>query len=84
MAKIGRNDPCHCGSGKKYKNCHMRAEKKSAGNNKSLIYMGIFILIILLGSAAYYFNQKPEVRTCPPGQEWSEAHQHCHAIGSTG
>jgi preprotein translocase subunit SecA len=22
--KIGRNDPCHCGSGKKYKNCHMK------------------------------------------------------------
>ncbi|MDH4120827.1 MAG: preprotein translocase subunit SecA [Deltaproteobacteria bacterium] len=21
--KLGRNDPCHCGSGKKYKNCHM-------------------------------------------------------------
>lgn len=21
MAKIGRNDPCHCGSGKKYKRC---------------------------------------------------------------
>lgn len=20
--KIGRNDPCFCGSGKKYKNCH--------------------------------------------------------------
>ena len=20
--KVGRNDPCHCGSGKKYKNCH--------------------------------------------------------------
>jgi preprotein translocase subunit SecA len=25
-AKIGRNDPCHCGSGKKYKNCHMRSD----------------------------------------------------------
>ncbi|MFO0937428.1 MAG: preprotein translocase subunit SecA [Gemmataceae bacterium] len=25
-AKIGRNDPCHCGSGKKYKNCHMKNE----------------------------------------------------------
>ncbi len=24
--KVGRNDPCPCGSGKKYKNCHMRAE----------------------------------------------------------
>ncbi len=23
--KIGRNDPCHCGSGKKFKNCHGRA-----------------------------------------------------------
>jgi preprotein translocase subunit SecA len=22
--KIGRNDPCPCGSGKKYKNCHGR------------------------------------------------------------
>jgi hypothetical protein len=22
MEKIGRNDPCHCGSGKKYKRCH--------------------------------------------------------------
>jgi preprotein translocase subunit SecA len=24
--KVGRNDPCHCGSGKKYKNCHMKLE----------------------------------------------------------
>ncbi len=23
-ANVGRNDPCPCGSGKKYKNCHMR------------------------------------------------------------
>ncbi|HEX9571763.1 MAG TPA: SEC-C metal-binding domain-containing protein, partial [Burkholderiales bacterium] len=22
MGKIGRNDPCPCGSGKKYKHCH--------------------------------------------------------------
>ncbi|CAN5395315.1 hypothetical protein BH11PLA2_BH11PLA2_18190 [soil metagenome] len=25
-AKVGRNDPCPCGSGKKYKNCHMKLE----------------------------------------------------------
>ena len=24
--KVGRNDPCPCGSGKKYKNCHMKQE----------------------------------------------------------
>jgi len=23
MSKIGRNDPCHCGSGLKYKKCHL-------------------------------------------------------------
>lgn len=26
MAKIGRNDPCPCGSGKKFKKCHMGRE----------------------------------------------------------
>jgi SEC-C motif len=25
---LGRNDPCWCGSGKKYKNCHMRQDIK--------------------------------------------------------
>lgn len=25
--KIGRNDPCWCGSGKKYKNCHLRLDQ---------------------------------------------------------
>ena len=24
LEKVGRNDPCPCGSGKKYKNCHMK------------------------------------------------------------
>ncbi len=26
--KIGRNDPCWCGSGKKYKNCHMELDRE--------------------------------------------------------
>src|SRR5262249_19512402 len=25
--KVGRNDPCPCGSGKKFKNCHMRQQQ---------------------------------------------------------
>ncbi len=25
--KVGRNDPCPCGSGKKYKNCHLKDER---------------------------------------------------------
>jgi hypothetical protein len=27
--KIGRNDPCWCGSGQKYKKCHMDADAKA-------------------------------------------------------
>jgi hypothetical protein len=26
----GRNDPCHCGSGKKYKNCHLDKDEAAA------------------------------------------------------
>ena len=29
----GRNDPCHCGSGKKYKHCHMKSDL-AGGNGK--------------------------------------------------
>jgi len=31
--KIGRNDPCPCGSGKKYKNCHGSHQKKTVFQN---------------------------------------------------
>jgi membrane protein involved in colicin uptake len=25
--KLGRNDPCHCGSGRKYKHCHYEEDR---------------------------------------------------------
>ncbi len=27
---LGRNDPCHCGSGKKYKQCHLDKDEQTA------------------------------------------------------
>ncbi|MHC4932733.1 MAG: SEC-C metal-binding domain-containing protein [Planctomycetota bacterium] len=27
----GRNDPCHCGSGRKYKKCHLRYDERAGG-----------------------------------------------------
>ncbi|HNV87643.1 MAG TPA: tetratricopeptide repeat protein [Methylotenera sp.] len=36
MKKPGRNDPCPCGSGKKYKQCCQQAETASASNVPSL------------------------------------------------
>ena len=28
--RVGRNDPCPCGSGKKYKKCHLPQEEGTA------------------------------------------------------
>ncbi|MBC7237041.1 MAG: SEC-C domain-containing protein, partial [Chloroflexi bacterium] len=36
MAKVGRNDPCPCGSGKKYKNCCLRQDRISESRELSL------------------------------------------------
>ena len=33
---LGRNDPCHCGSGKKYKKCHLNADLEKARAEKEL------------------------------------------------
>lgn len=30
--KVGRNDPCHCGSGKKYKSCCFQKEQERKNN----------------------------------------------------
>src|SRR5215813_8538724 len=36
MAKIGRNDPCPCGSGKKYKHCHLPIEEAAEAEQRRL------------------------------------------------
>ena len=33
--RLGRNDPCWCGSGKKYKNCHMKQDISGGGNGQA-------------------------------------------------
>jgi len=32
---LGRNDPCHCGSGKKYKKCCLAADEQRAREGRS-------------------------------------------------
>lgn len=36
MATLGRNDPCWCGSGKKYKQCHLSADETRRRAERSL------------------------------------------------
>jgi len=72
---IGRNDPCPCGSGKKYKRCC--SEKQQAWS------MGTAVLVVVLGFiavAAIYALWASLV--APPeassGQVWSPEHGHYH------
>ena len=32
---LGRNDPCHCGSGKKYKQCHLAEDEAKARTQRA-------------------------------------------------
>jgi hypothetical protein len=36
MPKVGRNDPCPCGSGKKYKHCHLPIEQAAQAQQRRL------------------------------------------------
>ena len=40
MSKPGRNDPCYCGSGEKYKKCHMAADKAAEEDKRKLAEAG--------------------------------------------
>jgi hypothetical protein len=33
----GRNDPCHCGSGKKYKQCHLAKDEAAARSARAKV-----------------------------------------------
>ncbi len=81
MEKVGRNDPCPCGSGKKYKNCHQKAEEHSSSSKKTLIYLGVFLIIIVLGVMGTLMkgsSSGPPAGPAPEGKVWSEEHQHYH------
>lgn len=92
MEKIGRNDPCHCGSGKKYKNCHMNSESSGRGMNKAFIVVGILIVLLAIGIIGYVSNSQNNIEAqgqgynpspppkgeAPPGKVWSYEHGHWH------
>lgn len=75
--KIGRNDPCHCGSGKKYKNCHLKKDNSSMKSKAGILVLIVVVAIglLFLGTALLKDDNAID---CPPGLTWSEAHQHCH------
>ncbi len=83
MKKLGRNDPCHCGSGKKYKNCHLISEDNKSGKNKAFILMALVIIFALIGVAFAYMNSQNYnggPGPAPEGKVWSAEHGHWHDV----
>jgi len=75
--KPNRNDPCHCGSGLKYKNCCQGKEKFNLSSKFGIvgIVVALAIGLVLLGLLITGGNNGPD---CPAGMSWSAIHQHCH------
>ena len=83
MKRVGRNDVCPCGSGKKYKTCHGIKAMVSTQRNKTFWMIGVLIALFI--SAIYgLFNKSEESGSirpegqAPAGKVWSAAHGHWH------
>ena len=74
---IGRNDACHCGSGRKYKNCCLKKDNSSVKSNigVGLLIVGVLLGLWFIGTA---LSNDEGAKDCPAGKIWSDAHQHCH------
>lgn len=78
MTRVGRNDRCPCGSGKKHKHCCGVA---ASGNSlASRVMMGV-VLVMLLGAVYAGFSaiaSDPSSTTPGAGKVWSPEHGHYH------
>lgn len=71
-----RNEPCHCGSGKKYKNCCLDKDQSKISSNLGVIGL---VLVVILGVWLLVANfSSGGGQNCPEGTTWSQAHSHCH------
>ena len=80
--KIGRNDPCPCGSGKKYKQC---CERKAQALSPTawLTIVGVAVAALVAIVLSFTTATSPGDPRCLPGQVWNPGHEgeplpHCH------
>ena len=71
MAAIGRNQPCPCGSGKKYKHCCALAPQKGSMVNRVVLSL---IGLMLLTGAIFMLTSLDDLGedNAGPRRVWSE------------
>lgn len=74
MTKIGRNDPCPCGSGRKYKHCCLN--RPDTASLRTQLLMLLAIAVLLMGALlAFFYEPERETR-----RVWSAEHGHWHEV----
>ena len=73
MAKVGRNEICPCGSGKKYKHC---CEKKAERSRMSSLMLVVIAVAVVAAILASVFSEGDT--GAGPGKVWSAEHGHYH------
>jgi hypothetical protein len=74
MSKIGRNEPCSCGSGKKFKRCHGAQPANSRHSKMLLIIVGGAVLAALAAVVTLVTTDRGGGST----RVWDPAHGHYH------
>ena len=72
--KVGRNEACPCGSGKKYKRCCEGAELRRGSNTMLYVVGGAVIVAVLLG-ILQFAGDRPSTAA---NRVWSAEHGHYH------
>ncbi|CAN5199010.1 hypothetical protein BH24PSE2_BH24PSE2_08750 [soil metagenome] len=73
--KTGRNDPCPCGSGRKYKRCCLDKSKRMSRTQKLLaLLIGAILLAGAIGIVLSVTGPREG-----SNRVWSEEHGHWHA-----
>ena len=72
--KTGRNDPCPCGSGKKFKQC---CSSKEDSRSQVGTYMLIGVLVAIGGIIAFTFTTNSGGGS---RQVWDPEHGHYHTV----
>ena len=75
MAKTGRNDPCPCGSKRKFKNC---CASKRDSTRQSQLLMIVIGAVIVLGVAVGVASFNSDGGGTRSGKVWDPVHGHVH------
>ena len=85
--KTGRNDPCPCGSGKKYKHCCAGKADNSATQLAQWVLIGVVALALAAALGILRSSLRGgagEAGDTAPGRVWSPEHGHWHNLGDAG